>query len=206
MARRRWKIEDIKNIMAGENPFKQFGYNVVEVHKRKIGKRWTDARGKTWEQRDGYRVIVNEKADQIRDLIKQECSRCGMDMKLGNRHDHRFFKKSGMCYDCTILRDTELMATGKWKNFERLKTLRYQLSYVEDIRTQIKESIDFLSTTDGKMHFVDQMGGVETWTNTNIDILLNGAKQDYEKLTKDIEELKKMISDTEAEEKILDGK
>lgn len=206
MARRRWKIEDIKSVMDGENPFKQFGYNVVEPHKRKIGDRWTDATGRVWEQKDGYRIIVNEKADGIRDLLRQECSRCKMDIKLGNKLDRRFFRKSGMCYDCTILRDTELMASGKWENFQKLKTLRYQLSYVDDIRTQIKESIDFLSTTDGKMHFVDQMGGIETWTNTHIDTLLSGAKKDYERLTKDVEELRQMISDVECKEEVLNGK
>jgi len=204
MARRRWKMEEIKSVVEGENPFKQFGYAPVEPI-RKVGERWTDPQGRKWEQKDGYRVIVNEKADEIRHLLKQECSRCGLDMKLGNRHDRQFFRKSGMCYDCTILRDTELMATGKWKNFEKLKTLRYQLSYVEDIRNQIKESIDFLSTTDGKMHFVDQMGGIETWTNTHIDTLLSGAKKDYERLTNDVEELKKMISEVECGEESLNG-
>lgn len=43
MSKRRWKIEDIKNVVAGENPFKQFGYEPVKDPIRKVGDRWTDA-------------------------------------------------------------------------------------------------------------------------------------------------------------------
>lgn len=196
MARRRWKMDEIKTVVAGENPFKQFGYAPPEPQ-RKIGDRWTDARGKTWEQKDGYKVVVNEKADQIRDLTRQNCERCNMDMRWGNRLDKQFFRKSGMCYNCTIIHDTELMLNGNWDKYEKKKTLKYQLSWLKDVRAYVKESIDYLSTTDGKMHFVDEMGGVETWTNTQIDELLVGAKSDYEKLTKDIDEIEKMISDLE---------
>lgn len=122
-------------------------------------------------------------------------------MKWGNRLDHQFFKKSGMCYDCTIEHDTELRITGKWENYEKKKVLSSQLSYLKDMRSYVKESIDYLSTDDGKMHFVDEMGVIETWTNTQVDTLLNGAKNDYEKLTRDIEETEKLIASLDLKEK-----
>jgi hypothetical protein len=197
MSKRRWKIEDIKEVMEGQNPFKQWGYDSIQPYKRKIGERWVDGRGKTWEQRDGYKVVVNEKADSIRDLLRQTCSLCKKDMRWGNRLDKQFFKKSGMCYDCTINHDTILMANGEWDLYEKKKVLSYQLSYIKDVRQYVKESIDYLSSTDGKMRFVDEMGGMETWTNTQIDVLLSGAKNDYEKLTRDMEDTEKMIASLE---------
>ena len=200
MSRRRWKMEDIKTVVEGENPFKQFGYDVAEPHKRKVGEKWTDARGKTWEQRNGYRAIVNEKADSIRELVRQRCSLCKKDIRWGTRLDKQFFPKSDMCYDCTIDHDTMLRLSGKWENYEKRKVISYQLSYLRDIRSQIQESIDYLSSTDGKMHFVDEMGGIETWTNTQIDVLLSGAKGDYEKLTKDIEDTQKMLDSLKTSE------
>lgn len=197
MARRRWKIDDIKSVLDGVNPFIQFGYDVVEPHHRKIGEKWTDVHGKTWEQKNGYRVIVNEKADAIRDMVRQKCAKCEMDIKWGNRMDRKFFSKSGMCYNCTIDHDTMLRLTGKWDTYEKKKVLSSQLSYLKDIRGQIKESINFLKTTDGKLKFVDEAGRIETWTDNHIDVLLKGAETDYGKLTMDIEETEQLIATLE---------
>jgi hypothetical protein len=195
-------MDEIKTVVAGENPFKQFGYDVVEPHKREIGERWTDARGKTWEQKSGYRVIVNEKADLIRDAVRQECPKCKKDIRWGNRLDRRFFLKGGMCYDCTINRDTLLMMSGHWAAHEKMKLAKSSLSYFKDIRNQVQESIDYLSTTDGKMHFVDGQGGVETWTNTQVDELLKNAKSDYDLYSKYIKDTEDLICSLEAPKEV----
>jgi RecG-like helicase len=187
-------MEEIESVVEGENPFKQFGYSPPEPV-RKVGERWTDARGKMWEQKEGGKVSVNEQAESIRELTRQRCSHCNMDMRWGNRLDSRFFRKSGMCYDCTIKHDTELMVTGKWKDYERKKTMSYQLSFLKDIRSYVQETIDYLNTSDGTLEFADGMGGVEKWSGMPIDDLMNGAKDDYEKLTRDIKELEQMIAE-----------
>jgi hypothetical protein len=117
-----------------------------------------------------------------------------MDIRWGNRLDKQFFDKSGMCYNCTIDHDTMLRITGRWDGYEKKKVLSSHLSYLKDIHSQIKESIDFLNTTDGKLRFVNEMGNVETWTNTQVDTLLSGAKSDYEKISNDIKETEELIS------------
>ena len=197
MARRRWKMDEIKSIVTGENPFKQWGYETKEPI-RKPGDRWTDVRGKDWEQKNGYKVTVNKNADLIRGLVRQTCSRCKCDIRWGNRLDRQFFKKSTMCYNCTIEHDTILRITGEWDTFEKKKVLSSQLSYLKDVRNQIKDSIEYLSKTDGKMSFVTENGDIETWTNTQVDTLLSGAKNDYEKLTVDIEDTEKLIESLNA--------
>jgi len=203
MARRRWKIQDIQSVVSGENPFTQFGYHVQEP-KRKLDERWVDAKGKVWEQRSGYKAIVNEKADAIRDLVRQNCSKCHIDLRWGTQLDKRFFPKTGMCYNCTIDHDTKMRMDGTWDVYEKRKVLKNQLAYIQDMRNYIKESIDYLTTTDGKMSFVDEKGKLETWTNTQIDILLSGAKMDYEKLTQDIVATENLIASL-GEEKEVNG-
>lgn len=197
MAKRRWKYDDISQVLDGENPFKQWGYKPVEKIDRKPGERWVDSKGQLWEQKNGYKIIVNEKADQIRDMIRQKCSKCGMDIRWGNRLDNQFFGKSGMCYNCTIDNDTMMRLSGEWDTYEKKKVLSNQLSYLQDMRGYVKESIDYLSTSDGKLKFVDEMGGVEVWTDHRIEMLLESAKSDYEKITNDIEETQDLIRSLE---------
>jgi hypothetical protein len=186
-------MDEIKAVMSGENPFKQWGYHPVEKVHRKVGERWTDKQGRSWEQKNGYRVIVNAQADGIREMLKQTCSKCGLDMKWGNRLDTKFFRKSGMCYDCTIDHDTILRAEGDWATYEKRKVLSSQLSYIKDARSYVEESIRYLEQSDGKITFVNEIGEPETWSGVQIETLLQGARGDYEKLTKDIEETESLL-------------
>jgi hypothetical protein len=193
MAKRRWKIEDIQKVMDGENPFIQMGYSVPEPH-RKVGDEWTDPQGISWQQKNGYKVRVNKNVECVRDLIRQKCSRCGKDVRLvGNRFDDKLFPKTGMCHDCLVDYETELMLTGKFDTYEKRKVLSNQLTFLKHVRDQVIESIKYLEE-NSKITFVNEFGDVEYWTNDARDTLLSGAKDDYEKLTKDIEDTEKLVS------------
>ena len=196
MARRRYRIDDIEKLVDGENPFIQFGHRYVDKP-RKVGEVWTDPRGITWEQKSGYRVKVNKTANAVRELRKQECSKCGKDINLvGNRFDNKFYAKTGMCHDCLVDFEQELMLTGKFKSYEQKKVLSNQLTFLEDVKVKLEESVDYL-THNEKITFVNEFGDVESWTNECRDTLLDGAKGDLEKINKDIEDTKKLIDSIE---------
>ena len=100
MARRKWTHETIKQVLDGENPFIQVGYDKVPV-KRKEGEEWTDSKGKSWKMEGGAIVSVNKQMDSIREMIKQKCSKCGQRMDFTtDRLDHKVFGKTGLCFDC----------------------------------------------------------------------------------------------------------
>lgn len=192
MARRRYKIDDIQKIVEGENPFIQFGHEYVDKP-RKVGEVWTDPRGITWEQKSGYRVKVNKTANAIREVLKQECSGCKKDIHLfGNRFDKIFYAKTGMCQDCLANYEQELMVSGKYASYEKRKMLSNQLTFLEDVKIKLEESVEYLTDND-KITFVNEFGDVETWSNECRDTLLEGAKGDLEKINKDIEDTKKLI-------------
>ena len=192
MARRRYRIDDIQKIVEGENPFIQFGHEYVDKP-RKVGEVWTDPRGITWEQKKGYRVKVNKTADAIREVRKRECSKCGKDLNLvGNRFDDKFHAKTGMCQDCLVGYEQDLMLSGKYGAYEQRKMLSNQLTFLEDVKIKLEESVEYL-TNNEKIQFVNEFGDVESWTNECRDTLLEGAKGDLEKINKDIEDTKKSI-------------
>lgn len=196
MARRRWKIDDIQAVVDGDNPFIQFGHQYVDKP-RKVGEVWTDPRGVTWEQKNGYRIKVNKTANTIREILKQECSKCGKDVHLvGNRFDKIFYAKTGMCHDCLVEYEFELTATGKFKAYEQRKVLSNQLTFLKDVKIKLEESVQYL-TENKKITFVNEFGDVESWTNECRDTLLEGAKGDLNKVVKDIEETEKLIESIE---------
>jgi len=196
MARRRYKHEDIQQILDGENPFIQFGYGKGEPQ-RKDGDKWTDARGVSWEKKNGYVIRLNKNVDSIRDLLKRICSKCRKDINLvGNRFDEKFYAKTGMCQDCLVEYEHELMMTGKFKAYEQRKVLSNQLTFLKDVKVKLEESVEYL-TNNKKIEFVNEFGDVETWTNECRDTLLEGATSDLEKINKDIEETENLIASIE---------
>jgi hypothetical protein len=192
MARRRWKIEDIKSVIDGENPFIQVGYDKPDG-KHKVGDVWDDVHGVTWEQKKGYKTRVNKNVDSIRESLKQVCSKCNKDIRLtGNRFDDKMFPKTGMCLDCLTEYEQDLFLSGKFESYEKKKVLSNQLSYLKDIKSKLDESVDYLENNK-VISFVNEFGDVETWTNECRDTLLDGARGDLEKINKDIEDTEKML-------------
>jgi ligand-binding sensor protein len=193
MARRRWKTEDIKSVVEGQNPFTQFGYSVPEAQHKK-GDEWTDPRGITWEQKDGYRVRVNKSMQSVRHLLKQQCSKCHKDINLvGNRFDKKLHPKTGMCHDCLVDYETELMLTGKFQSYEQRKVLSNQLTFLKHVKDQVEESVKYLESNQ-KITFVNEFGDVESWTNDARDTMLDGAKSDLDRIVKDIQETETLLS------------
>lgn len=194
MSRRRWKMEDIKKVVSGENPFLQVGYTVPNVS-HKPGDVWTDAMGITWEQKNGYKVRVNTQVNSIREMIRKVCKLCHKDVGLvGNRYDDKFYLKTGMCYDCVINHETQLVIDGNFSNYEKVKVLSNQVAKMEELKQYILDSISWLSTSGDKLHFASNgFGDVETWSGFDKESLLETAKADLEKIEKDITESKQLI-------------
>jgi hypothetical protein len=189
MSRRKWDYETIQQVLDGQNPFIQVGYAPPEPT-HKTGDIWTDARGDTWEQKNGYRVNVNTQADSIRDLVKRKCSVCQKDLDLfGDKVDDRLYSKTGKCFVCLDAEEMELKMTGKYQNYENLKILRNKLSHARELQKNILESIEYLKTDNCKLQMVMSNGDIETWTGAQNASLLEEAEKDLVELTKIIEEL-----------------
>lgn len=197
MSNRRWKIDDIKSVVAGENPFIQVGYVGEPEQHHKVGEEWIDVRGVTWKQTSPTtRVKVNKQADSIRELVRPRCKACNMDINLfGDKTDKKFFSKTGLCFSCLTIEEDKLKVTGGYQQYEQTKTLRNELSIAKEFRNKVVESIAYLKKDDAKISFVTSGGQVETWTGPQNAELLKEAEDDLVKIDVHIKELEEKIAE-----------
>lgn len=189
MARRRWTTETIKDVIDGKQPFVQIGYTGINI-RHKNGDVWEDTKGIKWKMEKGAISRVNEQADSIRHLVKRKCSNCGFDIDmLGNKMDEKIYAKTGQCFDCIILRDTQMMIDRKFDTFSEGKMLKNKLSLAKEFRRNVIETIDFLKKDNSKLEMVHANGEITTWTGSQNEKLLKEAEVDLEKVNKLIEEL-----------------
>ena len=203
MARRKWNLEIIEQVLDGEQPFIQVGYD-PKPKKRKDGEIWTDVHGVTWKQLDGsHRIQVNEKADLIRDSLKRICSKCGQNIDFScDKLDEKVWPKTGKCYNCLELEEFELRVLGKYEDYEKMKVLKNKRGLLQDFKCKVIEAIDFLKNDSGKMSQVMEDGEVLTWTgNSNPQWILD-AERDLVKVNEELEKMEKEITELESKIKI----
>lgn len=195
MARRKWTIETIEQVQSGEQPFIQVGYTGPSKRK-KVGDEWVDGKGKRWKKTENGIVSVNQQSDSIRDLVRQICPDCGMNVSmLGNKLDKKMFLKTGKCYDCVEFEEMGLRTSGKFKAYEEKKILQNKLSYLHDFRNQLIESIDYLKKDDSVLSLVTSQGDVVKWTGSQNAELLKIAETDLVDVNKLIADVEKMVSE-----------
>lgn len=201
MARRKWTHETIKQVLDGENPFIQVGYDVAPI-KRKEGEEWTDSKGNTWKIENGNKISVNKQMDAIREMIKQKCSVCGQRMDFTNdKLDHKVFLKTGKCFDCLQLEEMALRCDQpKWEAYEKKKVLSNKIGALKDFREKVIESIDYLKNDSGEMGEVLATGEIVTFKGKSNPQWLVDAETDLVKVN---EELQKMEDEYSKLQEIL---
>lgn len=137
----------------------------------KEGDVWEDSNGKKWTIEDGIRVAVS-KLELSRKLsnIPLLCPKCGK--SLNTRLDKKVFPIHGFCYDCLVKFEDDLKRAGLYKEYEKQMLTKNIRSFVEDLKSRIKDMKDgtkvTVSAEDGTLEswgtassvFVD---GLESW-------------------------------------------
>lgn len=198
--RNKTNLQIISDYLSGQRPFTQVGYQPPSV-RRQEGEQWTDINGVKWEQKNGYKVQINNQATLIRKAAEQKCA-CGQDIRYGNKFDEKFFIKTGKCYDCVIKEETELRILGVYHHYETYKMLSNYLAYIKDIQRKLKDSVNCLNTENGTLQVLcNSEGFLEKFTGLNTSELLQAAKKDLEEITATI---KKVTKDRNKAKKIYE--
>ncbi len=179
-------IDILRDYVAGVRPFTQVGYKGDKDNLRAIGEKWVDASGVEWEQKNGYRTIINRQANIIHAAMEQRC-KCGQIIKWGTRLDELFFNKTGLCENCLINYETKLRIIGVYPDYEKYKLLSNELGFLRDAKEKIKEVIKYFSENRGDIEAIcNSEGFVERWKNTNRKQILADAKRDLKEVIKRI--------------------
>jgi murein L,D-transpeptidase YafK len=198
MARRKWTYDTIQQVLDGEQPFIQVGYDKKTI-KRKEGEEWTDSKGKSWKMENGAISSVNKQMDSIRELVKQKCSVCGQRMDFTtDKLDHKVFGKTGKCFDCLQLEEISLRVDApKWAAYQEKKILSNKLGALREFKEKVLEAIDFLKNDDGKMGEVLATGEIVTFTGKSNPQWLVDAEKDLIKVNDELKKMEEIYSKLE---------
>jgi len=137
-----------------------------EVVKRKVGERWTDETGKSWEQHEAGKIEVSELGDIMAETraYLAKLNSCKADdcqtIKLG-RIDKKLISKTGYCTTCLAKKETKIKLDGLWQAYEDYKIYNNMISYGKDIVSQFQQAYN-----DAKQEYevVNEDGTIEKWS------------------------------------------
>ena len=173
--------------------------------KRKVGERWTDENGKSWEQHEGGRIEVSELGDIMAETraYLAALNTCKSDkcktIKYG-RVDKKLISKTGYCLHCLTLKEAQIKLDGLWEAYEDYKVYNNMISYGKDIVSQFQQAYN-----DAKQEYevVNEDGTIEKWSmERDVNELKAEILADITKFEEEIEQAKKLRND--AWEKLKD--
>ena len=137
-----------------------------EIIKRKVGEKWTDADGKTWEQLEAGKVQTSELGDimaetrayldKLNTCKSEECKT----IKPG-RVDKKLISKTGYCLHCLTIREAQIKYDGLWKEYEDYKIYSNMIAYGNDVVAQFQQAYNDAKQTYEVVH---EDGKIETWS------------------------------------------
>ena len=137
-----------------------------KIIKHKVGEKWTDENGKSWEQTEGGRIefselgnIMAETRAYLDKLNTCKSNNCKT-IKVG-RVDKKLISKTGYCLHCLTLKEAQIKYDGLWEAYEDYKIFSNMISHGNDIVAQFKQAY-----RDAKQTYevVQEDGTIEKWS------------------------------------------
>lgn len=182
-------IQDVKNILDGTHEYQnklQFGMaEYAPTVTRKVGDRWVDSDGITWEQKEGYvarvesewRKELREQLTSFPNCRKESCT-CNQPKRL----DEKMRTIHGMCFDCVVEMEHKLRIEGTWEEYEKERMKQNALAWLKEA----ERDKNFIAEELSKAEFVNSFGDVEKWdTGTTKEELLHKIEEEFEKFRQD---------------------
>ena len=165
-----------------------------EIIKRKVGEKWTDGNGKSWEQTEGGRIEFSELGDIMAEAraYLDKLNTCKSDncktIKVG-RVDKKLISKTGYCLHCLTIRESEIKLDGLWEAYEDYKIFSNMIAHGTDIVAQFQQAYNDAKQT---YEVVQEDGTIEKWsmerdvTELKAEILIDITKfeEEIEQATK----------------------
>lgn len=152
------------------------GYEGDVETKREVGEVWTDKEGKTWEQKEGYKISVSQ-LDDVRAYLEKlnNCQSENCNTIQYSKADKTTIRKTGLCITCLRKFEHSLKEDGTYPFYEDYKITNNQLSYVTDLKAQFEEALKGVSQT---LEFVNEDGSIQKW---HYEVDIEKVKEDLQK-------------------------
>jgi hypothetical protein len=121
--------------------------------------------GDVWEENNKSWTIVNgiqksvSKLSKLRQsmLVPISCPKCNNAMT--KRLDSKFYSEFGMCMDCRIMLDTEMIISGEFDEYQKEYINKNKIGWFKDFKSEFVDIID----KHDKKHIVNEFGDTEDW-------------------------------------------
>ncbi len=172
-----------------DNTQRVFGYEKeTESVKRQVGEIWTDDSGKTWEQKEGFKVSVS-KFDEVREYL-QKLNTCANKECKTIKHTHidkRVLKKTGMCLACLHQYEEAIKVDGTYPYYQDYKITRNKLAYLKELKQRFEEAYNSVKK---EFDVVTEKGDFEKWTwDVDIEKVKTDLQNDIKNANESIEVL-----------------
>jgi hypothetical protein len=159
-----------------DNTQRVHGYEGEVDGERSVGEIWTDKEGKTWEQKEGYKISVSQ-MDDVRQYLEKlsNCQAEDCNTIQYSNADKKLIRKTGKCATCLAKEESALRADGTYPFYEDYKISNNQLSYVIDLKAQFEEALKGVSQT---LEFINEDGTIQKW---HYDVDIEKVKEDLQK-------------------------
>ena len=176
-----------------------------QIIKRKVGEKWTDDDGKSWEQLEAGKVQTSELGDIMADAraYLDKLNSCKSEncktIKI-TRVDKKMISKTGYCLHCVTLKEAQIKYDGLWKEYEDYKMYSNMIAHGKDVIAQFQQAYNDAKQT---YEVVQENGTIETWSmERDVNELKAEIMNDIINFEKEIEQVTKLRN--EAWEKIKD--
>ena len=176
-----------------------------EKVKRKVGEKWTDENGKSWEQLEAGKIQTSELGDTMADVraYLDRLNSCKSEncktIKIG-RVDKKLISKTGYCLHCLTIREAKIKHDGLWEAYEDYKIFSNMIAHGTDIVAQFKQAYKDAKQT---YEVVKEDGTLETWSmERDVEELKAEILLDIVKFEGEIEQATKLRN--EAYDKLKD--
>jgi hypothetical protein len=176
-----------------------------EIIKHKVGDKWTDENGKSWEQLEAGKVQTSELGDIMAETraYLDKLNSCQSDncktIKI-TRVDKKMISKTGYCLHCVTLKEAQIRYDGLWEDYENYKMYSNMIAHGKDVVAQFQQAYNDAKQT---YEVVQENGTLETWSmERDVNELKAEIMNDIINFEKEIEQVTKLRN--EAWEKIKD--
>jgi hypothetical protein len=159
-----------------DNTQRVFGYEKESEQKRKVGEIWTDSDGKTWEQKEGFK-IAHSQMDDVRQYL-QKLNTCSDEKCETGKYswaDKKLIRKTGLCTNCLAKLETNLKIDGTYPYYEDYKITRNKLAFIREYKDRLEEA---LGGVKQQIEMVNEDGTISKW---DWDVDIEKVKKDLKK-------------------------
>jgi len=163
--------------------------------KRKVGERWTDETGKSWEQHAGGKIEISELGDIMAETraylaALNSCKGDSCNTIKLSRADKKLISKTGYCATCLAKKELVIKLDGLWVAYEDYKIYSNMISYGKDVISQFQQAYN-----DAKQEYevINEDGTIEKWSmERDVTELKAEILTDITRFEEEIEQAKKL--------------